>query len=386
MTRQAPAKVVVIRCESYAQDDVDAAVMRGLALLGGASAFIKPAEKILLKPNMLVGDPPAKNTTVHPAVFKAVAQQLQAAGAHLSFGDSPAFGSPALTASLNGFTPISQALDIPLADFTHAEMVVFPEGRLMRQFSLAKGVLAADGVISLCKMKTHALTRVTGAIKNLFGCIPGITKTELHATLPDEFAFAQMLVDLARLVNPRLCIMDGIQAMEGNGPRNGTTRAVNVLLFSDDPVAMDAVMCRIMALDPQLVPTLTAAQACGYGQVQGYQLLGDDLESFILPDFNVNRRAASTTGTSRNSLHRRVLKKWVAPRPVIDAEKCTRCGQCVKICPAKPKAVFFKGDDHHQAPQYDYERCIRCYCCQETCPHEAITVETPLLGRLLKRQ
>ncbi len=218
----------------------------------------------------------------------------------------------------------------------------------------------------------------------MFGCIPGVLKAEFHAKLQNEDLFAQMLLDLNRFLPARLCVMDGIIGMEGNGPRNGTSRAVHVLLFSIDPVALDATAARIMNLDTNLVPTLSWARKWEIGQVDNIEIVGDDLESFIVSDYDANRHKGSTT-KGEPGLMKQIFKNWIIPRPVIKSEKCTRCGTCVSICPVSPKAVDWHSGDHKKAPTYHYDDCIRCYCCQETCPAEAIQVHIPPLGRLLHK-
>ncbi|HSQ21679.1 MAG TPA: DUF362 domain-containing protein, partial [Coriobacteriia bacterium] len=191
--------------------------------------------------------------------------------------------------------------------------------------------------------------------------------------------FSQMLVDLNRLLAPRLVVMDAVIAMEGNGPRGGDPRQVGVLLISDDPVAIDAVGCRIVALDPGLVGTCVWGERFGLGSMSEIEVLGDDVP--VIDDFVVNRAHGSTTGKLGSSLGKRLL----APRPYIVPERCTRCGTCVAVCPVAPKAVDFPAGERTRVPEHDYERCIRCYCCQEMCPERAIEVTTPLLGRLIRR-
>jgi uncharacterized protein (DUF362 family)/NAD-dependent dihydropyrimidine dehydrogenase PreA subunit len=379
-----PARVALVRCNSYDQNSVDEAVARGLSLLGSPQAFFQPGENLLLKPNLLAADPPEKNTATHPAVFSAVARQFQTAGAQLNYGDSPAAHRPLTAARKAGIAAAAEALHIPLADLTHGKIVSFPQGNLIKQFTIAEGVLAADGIINISKMKTHALTRITGAVKNLFGCIPGTLKAEFHAKLQNEDLFSQMLVDLYRLLPPRLNVMDGIIAMQGNGPRNGSPRAANVLLFSTDAIALDTIAARIMNLDPALVPTLAWARNWGIGETEHIEIIGDALESFVIPDFEANRRRGSTTNGKSGRMYQ-LVKDWIIPRPVIDSVKCTRCGTCVNICPVTPKAVDWHDGDQRKAPVYKYDRCIRCYCCQETCPAEAIQVQIPPLGRLIHK-
>ena len=376
--------VALVRCPDYDEDRVFEAVGRGLELLGGAGRFVRDGEQILLKVNLLAGAEPDRVVTTHPSVLKAVARHFDAAGARVSYGDSPGFGRPDAVARRAGLVQVAEELGLPMADFTAGEIVSFPEGKFMHQFNIARGVRECDGLVSLPKMKAHQLTRFTGAVKNQFGCIPGLLKGEFHARMSDMDRFAQMLVDLNRLLRPRLFIMDAIVAMEGNGPRSGKPRQVSALLLSDDPVALDTAACKMINLDPALVPTNTWGEKMGLGTCTSMKPVGDPLESFVVADFDVNRKSGSTTGTM-NSFIARLVKNLIVPRPVINASLCTRCGTCVRVCPATPKAVDFRAAGRSLPPTYDYGICIRCYCCQELCPESAITVTTPPVGRLLHR-
>ena len=376
--------VALVRCQDYIPEQVDTAVHKGLELLGGAGRFAAAGEKILLKPNILEGADPSNCISPHPLVFAAIAREFQSTGAQLRFGDSPGVGSPEGAVRRSGHLAVAQALGIELADFNTAREVPFPDGHLINKFEIAEGVMSSDGLVSISKLKTHALTRITGAIKNQFGCIPGVRKAEYHSVMPNASLFSQMLVDLNLLLKPRLFIMDGIIGMEGNGPRNGTPCPMHVLLFSTDPVALDATVCRLIDLDPSMVEPLVHGEAFGLGSAYDIQYVGDPLESFVQPDFQVNRSHVPTT-TDRSFLSTSFMRRFTSPRPVIDPTLCIRCGQCVKICPAKPKALSWRSNERIDIPVYDYAKCIRCYCCQETCPAKAISVEIPLLGKLVRR-
>jgi uncharacterized protein (DUF362 family)/NAD-dependent dihydropyrimidine dehydrogenase PreA subunit len=359
------------------------AMQRGIALLGGMKQFIHPGEQILLKPNVLVGDAPEKQVGPHPQVFRAAARLAQAVTPKVTYGDSPGFGKPSGQIRKAGYTEVAEELGITPADFDAGRDVSFPDSPFIKRFTLANGVLDADGLISLCKLKTHQLARITGAIKNQFGCIPGPLKMEYHIQLPDPLDFAKMLVCLNLYLRPRLYIMDGITAMQGNGPRAGDPIPMNVLLFSTDPVALDATVCRMIDLDPLFAPTAQPGREWGLGTylAEEIELVGDPLESFVNKRFNVVRAPVRPV---RGSKMAPFLRNLVSPRPVIDPIRCGQCGTCVNHCPVTPKAVDWVNGDRRLAPAYHYERCIRCYCCQELCPDLAITVNTPFLGKIFE--
>jgi uncharacterized protein (DUF362 family)/NAD-dependent dihydropyrimidine dehydrogenase PreA subunit len=378
------SKVALVRCNDYDEVNVEHAVQRGVELLGGMAQFIHPDEKILLKPNILVGDDPEKLVGPHPLVFKAVARLAQQVTPLISYGDSPGFGKPIAQARKAGLLSVAEELHIPLADFENGRAVEFKESPFLKYFTLANGVLDADGLISIAKFKTHGLTRITGAVKNQFGCVPGLLKGQFHLKLPNPLDFARMLVVLNLYIRPRLYVMDGIIAMEGNGPRGGNPRPMHVLLFSADPIALDATTCRLIDLNPAFVPTNLPGQEWGLGTFQESQieLLGDPLDSFICKEFNVVREPVKQVKAANKNA---VIRNLISPKPVIDPAKCDQCGTCVRVCPVQPKAVDWIDGDKTRPPAHDYDICIRCFCCQELCPELAISIKTPFLARLAQK-
>jgi uncharacterized protein (DUF362 family)/ferredoxin len=375
-------KVAVVRCNTYNNTQVLKAIQTGLDLLGGISVFVRPGERIVMKPNVLIGTDPNRGVTTHPTVFGAVGKLLKDAGARVYYGDSPAFGKSEPNLRRSGLKQIGDELGFILADFDSGRQVSHKDALLVKRFVIANGVLYSDGLVSLSKLKTHGLVRLTGAVKNQFGCIPGLLKSQYHVRLPDPYDFATMLVDLNTLIKPRLYVMDGIIAMEGNGPRSGKLKQLNVLLLSSDPVALDATACSIIALNPEIVPTSKPGEKAVLGtyHFENIEFVGESLESFVDPSFEVDRTAPMPTSGGKI---RTFLKNRLTQRPIIDKAKCTVCGTCVRMCPVEPKAVDWYRGDNSKPPRHDYDRCIRCYCCQETCPEGAIFIETPLLGRLM---
>lgn len=377
------SKVALVQCSSYEIDEVRQAVSRGLKLIGGAGTFVKPGEKILLKVNLLVGEAPEKCVNTHPAVFRSVAELFTAEGAIIQYGDSPGFGTPYAAAKKCGIADVAEEMNIEMVDFKDGHEVFYEQGIQNKKFFIANGVLDADGVISMPKLKTHGLERFTGSIKNQFGCVVGMRKGEFHVKLPDPTDFAKMLVDLNNCVKPRLYIMDGIVAMEGNGPRGGTPRAMNVLLFSTDPVALDATASRLINLNPLYVPTTLIGSETGSGKYleEDIEVVGDELNDFICMDFNVVRAPVKSV---KNSKMTSFLNNRLVAKPVIITDKCTQCGTCVHSCPVEGKAIDWLNGDKTKAPVYDYKKCIRCYCCQEMCPEGAIILKDPIIIKVGK--
>jgi Pyruvate/2-oxoacid:ferredoxin oxidoreductase delta subunit len=273
---------------------------------------------------------------------------------------------------------------LTVADFDNSILTTFTEARFHGVFPLATGVLESDGIISLPKMKTHGLSRITGAVKNQFGCIVGFDKAKFHLKYSNAQKFCSLLVDLNLFLKPRLFIMDGIMAMEGEGPSGGDPVPMKVLLFSTDSVALDTAFCRMIDLNPSFVPTNVLGESFGLGTMRedNTEYRGDDIALFHNPAYRVKRIPVEEDITFRVL---RPIRNQLVPRPVIESKSCLRCGICVEACPVVGKALDFTDSSKKNPPRYDYTACIRCYCCQEMCPHKAISIKTPLLGRILSR-
>lgn len=377
------ASVAIVKCGSYDYQLIKDSIQKGINLLGGIEQFVSKNEKILLKPNILIGDAPAKCTTTHPLIVKATGELFLKQTSNVSYGDSPALGNTGRNAKTGGYQKVAEESGIRLADFKKGREITSYEAVQNKQFFIAEEVLDADGIISLCKGKTHGLTRMTGAVKNQFGCIPGLLKGEFHVKLPNIWNFSRMLVDLNMYIKPRLYIMDAVWAMEGNGPRGGKPYNLKVLLFSTDPIALDASFCRIIKMDPEIVPTLTCGSEAGAGTYKNedIKILGESLESVQVDNFKAERSPVKAVHAGK---FRRFLNSLLVPKPVIKPENCIKCGVCVNMCPTTPKSLYWM--DKKDQPVYNYGNCIRCYCCQEMCPEDAIRQKKPLLRKLFSKK
>ena len=385
------AKVAAVPCGDYEPETVYAAVRAGIEALGGLGAFLRPEERVLVKPNLLKPAEADSAVTTHPEVLRALFRLLEEYGcASVRFGDSPGHDTGTHALERLGFRADEPVFGARLTPMSEELRVDFPGGMTEKEFWFAREVSEADAIINVCKMKTHALMRITGAVKNLFGLLCGTRKAREHVRFPNDGLFARMLVDIHRCVKPRLHIMDAVVAMEGNGPGAGTPKKMGLLLFSADPVALDTVFCALVHVDPETVQTNVQGEAMGLGTWREEEIelllakpegtavpmaLGAFARAYGDPDFDVVRdRTGSKLARSLS------LLSAFSRRPYIDPKRCVRCGICAAHCPVPGKALSFRnGKD--QPPVYDRKKCIRCFCCQEMCPQKAITARRWGRGR-----
>ena len=254
--------VSLLAATTYDAPALNTALETLLAPLGGIEAFVKPGDRVLLKPNLLTASRPGKECITRPELVAAVAQLVKGAGGQPFMGDSPAFGSARGVAETNDYLPLLEALDMPIVEFQGQRFET--ENPEFNHLRLSKEALEADVVINLPKLKSHQQLTMTLGVKNLFGCVPGKMKAWWHMEAgKDADRFGDMLVETAKAINPDLTILDAIRGQEANGPMNGVPRDAGVLAASPNVFALDAVMADILQVAPQLVPTLKAQQRLG---------------------------------------------------------------------------------------------------------------------------
>lgn len=326
--------------------------------------------------------------TTHPSVVGAVALGVTGAGGQAILADSP--GGSFSASALQGVYKECGMMEVAarsgaVLNFNVAETTLkVPSGGILAGITVMEVVTQAGGVISVSKLKTHGMTRFTGAVKNLFGVIPGLKKAEYHVSMPRVEDFSAMLLDVARTVAPRLHIMDAVVGMEGEGPSAGEPVHIGVLMASTCPFNLDLVASALVGIEPTEVPTIVEAIKRGYvnGDVRSIRLLGDPIPlpkvRFRLPPRarDVDLLRAGSRGRLPGWLLR-TANKLLRPCPGFSQEICLGCGECSRVCP--PQAIRMVS----KKPNVDLERCIRCFCCQELCPHKAVQIKRPWLGRLL---
>ena len=383
-------QVYAASCPDYEQ--AEGAIRALVEQMGGMGRFVRPGERIVLKANLLRAAPPESAICTHPAVVEAVAKLVKEAGGTPVICDSPggALHKEAVLRSLyekTGMAAAAAAAGAELSMDSSTRTVSLPEGKVLRQAEIITPVAEADGVIDLCKMKTHVLMSMTGAVKNLFGVIPGLSKVGYHATHPDHATFADVLLDLTGYVKPRLSLMDGILAMEGDGPgSSGTPRQAGLLLASANPLALDTAAGAIMNLPRQDNPVLLAAERRGLTpcRMEDVELIGGTVEELRMADYKFPASTKSNLMDFLGPLARpaeRLCKKALSQTPRIDGAKCVGCGICAKSCPGQAIAMTAPG----KKARISQKACIHCYCCHELCPQKAVELHQSWLGRLLTK-
>lgn len=366
--------VVMQKCRDYEPSRLRSVLIELLEPLGGMKSFVGPGKRVLLKPNLLSAKDPDRAITTHPNLVQAVAEAVRECGGEPFVGDSPGGAIRGIKRvwQNTGMEEMAQRAGLELVNFEASGSERIENGDYV--FFVSKPVLEADVIISLPKLKTHSLTLLTCAVKNMFGVIPGFRKGEFHKLFPKPGEFAEMLVHLYRLVTPSLNIVDAVVAMEGNGPSSGNPFELGLLIAGEDGVAVDAVAARTIGFKDGFVDTLRIASESGLGEGEYERIdrIGDGIETraidFELPSNRVQK------------LIPRTLVKVIAPfvwvKPVIDPARCTGCAFCFESCPVD--AIERKGSVY----EIKEGECVKCLCCHELCPESSIDIRLSPLARL----
>ena len=361
---------VYFRHTDYDDPRLKQVVFDMMTAMGGDA--ISAGTKVLIKPNLLMAAAPDRGITTHPTILRHVSEFIIDKGCRPVISDSPPIGSFERILSKGGYTKALSGLDVVIRPFR--ESAKMDIGEPFGVIDIARDALEADLVINLAKLKTHAQMLLTLGVKNIFGCVIGLKKPEWHFRAgTDRELFARLLVQIYKAVSPAMTFIDGILALEGQGPgKSGTPRKLNLLAASRDAIAADSVISRVLGLEPRELLTHKAAERLKRVP-QDIHVHG---EFNILNDFNFPETGPMCIGTG--ILHG-FMRKHVLRKPVSDNRKCKLCGDCWRYCPAN--AV----DRHIKGIRFNYDTCIRCYCCLEICPEGAITAREPLLGRLFRK-
>ncbi len=380
--------VSIVKCDNYDEEIVYDAVLKAINNLGGIDKFVKAGQKVAIKANLLMKVAPEKCATTHPAVVGAVGRLCKEVGASVVIVDSA--GGPFNSMYMNsiyktsGMTDIAQKYDLELNQNFNFVSVNYDNGVVGKKFDILKTLYDADCIINLCKLKTHAFAGFTNAVKNMFGAIPGLEKVEMHGKYRDISTFCDFLYDIWGYFGDKIVlnVSDAIDAMEGEGPSNGTPRHIGVVGASTNPIALDIAGVRLMNADPMTMPTIIKAQERGLIQDLNIQIVGEDLQQFVVKDFdvivpNLQKPFANYVPMSMQKF----VQKMMTQRPKIVKKHCRGCGKCFAHCPAK--AISMVEKNGKKIANIDYDKCIKCFCCQELCPFGVIKIKSGIVYKMV---
>ncbi|SIQ88241.1 DUF362 domain-containing protein [Halanaerobium kushneri] len=373
--------VAAKKCASYQREELAAKLDLLLNELGGLDNFVKQGDRVVFKTNLLMGKSPEAAVTTNPEFIRVLAQKVKALGAKVVIADSPGgpFNEKLLKRAYqkSGLYQLAAEENLELNYNTDSRKHEYQAGKINKSFQLASYLENADLIINLPKLKTHGLTMYTGAVKNLFGCIPGILKAEYHLRMQAVEDFSRMLNDLAGLVNPALTIMDAVVGMEGDGPSNGRPKEFNYLLASTSPYYLDLAAVSLMGIDPvEKVPSIKAAIDDQLIQKDNLELRGDPIQAPAAVEVPKIEKENNLFDTKLPTFLSDILEKFLRPKPVFKEDNCVGCRTCAENCP--PNAITMVDN----FPEVELETCIRCFCCQELCSYDAVEIKYPLLARL----
>lgn len=287
----AKSTVALARCASYEPQEVSRALDEALGHLGGWSAFASPGERHLLKPNLLKAALPDQAVTTHPEILRALARRLKEMGAEPFIGDSPAWGSFGRAVEKAGIAAVAQQEGLPLVALDQGVRVDNARGKVYQHLTVDKAALEADAIINCPKLKAHDQLYLSGAVKNVFGCVSGKRKAWWHFKAGNfDNYFARMLIEVCQLLSPRLHVMDAVVGMTEKGPSRGKPMHLGFIAASCDPVALDRVCLAVLGGDEAKLKTLAAAAELGVWEprLERIRVVGEPVdelraEGFVFP-------------------------------------------------------------------------------------------------------
>ncbi|TJX66930.1 DUF362 domain-containing protein [Soehngenia saccharolytica] len=371
-------KIYIDKCNEYVYEEVINVVGKMLSNIPEIQDL--KIGTVLVKTNLLKKNKPEDAVTTHPFVVEGVVRFFQSKGHEVIIGDSP--GGPFNPHILKNFytqaglVEVSERTGCKLNYDTETIDVKVENGKVVNTLKLVKAFVDCDYVVSCAKLKTHTMMTYTGAVKNLFGTVPGVNKADYHLKMNDTLDFANLLIDICDYIKPVVSVIDGIHAMEGNGPSAGDIRKLGLLFAGANPFELDYVASDLVGIKNP--PTVTESLKRGLFDTASIEKIGLDFEKLNIVPFKLpeSTHVNFISGKIPKFAENYVLDKF-RPYPYVNKEKCIGCGICSANCPKKVITIKDK------KANINTKNCIRCFCCHELCPEKAVSIKRHPLHKLI---
>ncbi|MEG2002131.1 MAG: DUF362 domain-containing protein [Clostridia bacterium] len=376
--------VSLVKCDDYELENVKTGLQSLVDNLGGLDKFVKSGQKVLVKANLLNNFKVETASTTHPNVILALCEMLIEKGCDVTIGDSSGgFYNKAHMSNVYKVTGMAYAAEQTGAklndDFSYST-VKFDGGVASKNFDIINAALSADVIINVAKLKTHSFTYYTGAVKNLFGLIPGVQKVQMHSQNANLLKFFNFIIDIEEYIKDKIAlnIIDGIVGMEGAGPSAGTPKNIKSLIASTSAFACDYVAIKLTNAKPIDFPEFYLAKERGISPVsdEEVEVVGYPLAKLVVKDF---KHVPNDKLWNVEKVMRKPFVKVVAPYPSVKKSQCKGCGKCHDHCPNQAITMV------NNVATFDLNLCIRCFCCQELCPYHLIKVKRSIVSRILSK-
>lgn len=366
-------RVYVDKCEEYDPKKIESILEKRFRELH-IDEKIKEGMTVVVKPNLIMKATPDAAATTHPEVLAAVGRIVKRLGARVLIAESSGGLYTEQTIKMItkgcGIADVAERDGFEINLETGYTAVELPHGKICRTLNVINPYVKADFIIDIAKLKTHCMTQFSGATKNLFGTVPGLMKPELHFRYPEINDFSSMLIDLAEYIKPDLCIIDGIDAMEGDGPTGGQKRHMGVLFTGLSSYNVDVAASTAIGINPMSVRMLFEANSRDLcvKTAEELEIVGEPIKS-IKADFKMPKTKNVDFAKFLPKFMQPLVKKITTPKPKIQTKNCVGCGKCAESCPQHTIKII-----DHKA-HINYDNCIKCFCCHEMCPKHVIDVK-----------
>ena len=380
------SKVSLIKCDTYEQDILHNKIYEAVELIGGFDTLINKDDKVFIKLNCVGPFDKDKGITTHPEFVRSIIKHVKKYTNNIIVGDNPAVRDQIFTLKKCGIYNVLIEENVSILDQSKLITISNANYKMYSEFEVSEDMVTCNVLINLPKLKTHSLAYMTVAEKNFFGTIYGLNKSAWHIKANNPLHFGNAMNDLyssilntlqkhnGRIIN----ICDGILGLEGEGPSTGGfPKKANIILASLDAVSLDKIACKVTDLDEEklFITNIAGERNLGISNFENIEIVGEKLENCITP-FVAPKDSLSSIGL--RILKFKLFRNLLLEHPIINTNKCIKCGECVKICPPKTMRM------DKSFPHLKQTNCIRCWCCQEVCPQNAINKsKRPFIGRII---